>query len=220
MFPWILKQQPQHPRLACCRSVHILRAGVRAIHPGVETLWPAVANCPQAAGTLPQESICHIRGENPVGTAYGNWQRTPPTRYYPKGKHYPGSDRFLKKSQATGKSLVITWSLDVRPCFSYKTVSMLNVVIFSLISLVLCHRFFSSLSPPSFHICYSFIFIVLPFLFPSVVSSLALICLCLCRIYSRPCVISFNFWIYCLRIFIISSDDPPHFFFAVTLCGL
>jgi hypothetical protein len=64
---------------------------------------------------------------------------------------------FLKKSQAIGKSLVvILWSLDVRPFFGCKTVSMVNVVpIFSLISVVFCLYFF----------CFSH----LPFLFIPIV---------------------------------------------------
>jgi hypothetical protein len=49
-------------------AVNDSRVWVGVIHPERKTRGRTVASCPQKAGTLPQESISHIRGEHPVGS--------------------------------------------------------------------------------------------------------------------------------------------------------
>ena len=65
--PWILKRLTRHGTLRSV-AVNDSRVWVGVIHPEQKTRGRTVASCPQTAGTLPQESISHIRGEHPVGS--------------------------------------------------------------------------------------------------------------------------------------------------------
>jgi hypothetical protein len=124
MFPWMLMQQPQHPQLAGCRSVNNLRDGVRAIHPGPETLGPAGGELPASGWHI--AAWVHMSYPERISCWHCIWeQRTTPTRYYSKGKHYPGSHisrRRPRPLQICGGDPLVSW---------WKTLRMINVVLIS-----------------------------------------------------------------------------------------